>query len=612
MQQALQKLLLFLSPPDLFPKDSNLAVRFEAERQRILNQAVQVGALLAAVLVPTFGILDYLFKTPFFETFLVMRGAVLMVSIGVLFASQTRFGRRKPYALGAFLTMLVSGSISWMCVHDLGPADPYYAGINLPILGFGFLLPTTFVEGVCVVSASWLLYFIPNALAIEAVQWPVFISNNFFMVSTILIALVSSRFHLHYRMREWYAHFKLEKAHRKIRNHSLELEKKVEERTRKLLQSERLAVVGQLAGGIAHDFNNHLTAIMGISGLILEDKLLAKHLRKDLRTVLGAAERATELVKQLLAFSRRQIMNPKVLNLNDVVQDVRRLLPRLIGENIELAVKVEPELYAVKVDPVQAEQILLNLAINSRDAMPSGGKILVETANVRLERPYLKARHLSVPPGNYVMLVVSDNGIGMHEEVKAKIFEPFFTTKENGRGTGLGLSTVYGIVKQSHGDIIVYSEAGVGTMVKILLPGIAEKSGATDAKRQTTRLAKGKETILLVEDEAAVRNLTARFLKQQGYKVILASEGQEALSKAGRLRGAIHLLLTDVVMPNMNGKELAERLLKEYGDIKVLYFSGYTDSFILEKGMILPENPFLQKPFTIEALSNKVRQVIDN
>ncbi|HEX9935411.1 MAG TPA: response regulator [bacterium] len=589
-----------------------LATRFETERQRILNQAVQVGAMLAAVLVPFFGLLDYVSKPYLFETYVRIRVVVLMIVANVMLLTRTTIGRKKPYLLGAFLTMAVSGSIGLMCRLDQGPVDPYYAGINLPVLGFGILLPTTLAESLSVFVIAWLSYAVPNVLSIRADQVPVFINNNFFMVSTILISFVASQFHLHYRMREWYSHFKLEKAHRKIQSHSRELEQKVKERTRKLLQSERLAVVGQMAGGIAHDFNNHLTAIMGVSELLLYSPSLSKNMKQDIGTIFGASKRATELVKQLLAFSRQQILTPKELDLNHAVNDVRNLLLRLIGEDIELSIQTTAVLHTVKVDPVQAEQILLNLAINSRDAMPDGGKLIIETMNVKLEKAYLKARQLTIPPGDYVMLAVSDNGIGMDEEVKSKIFEPYFTTKENGKGTGLGLSTVYGIVKQSHGDILVYSEVGVGTTIKVFLPGLMEKIHRSVRGKTAVKLPKGKETILLVEDEDTIRDLTTRLLKQQGYRVIPACEGNEALNKAGRLKCPIDLLMTDVVMPNMNGRELAERLQQVYADMKVLYFSGYTDSFILKKGIIKPSNPFLQKPFTFEDLSRKVREVIDN
>jgi signal transduction histidine kinase len=612
MNNLFSKLISLGYPSDLFPSDSNLAVRFEAERRNFLNRAVSIGAVLAITLVPIFSVLDYHLKNDHFWMFFQIRIMVIFASLCVLKLTETRFGRRKPYWLGVFLTLLVGGSIALMCTLDLGPADPYYAGINLPILAFGILFPMTVLEGVLVAVLVWFMYFIPNVLICAPEQAPTFLNNNFFMISTILISLVASHFHLQYRKREWYARFKLEKAHRKIRKHSHELEGKVKERTQKLIQSERLAVVGQLAGGIAHDFNNHLTAILGISEILLNDRDLAKSTIQDLSSIRSAGLRASELVKQLLTFSRQQLLNPKVLNLNDIVQDVHKLLLRLIGEDIELVIFNVPELLPVRLDPVQAEQIILNLAINSRDAMPNGGRLFIEMKNVRLEKAYLSARPLTIPPGYYIMLAVSDNGLGMSEEIRTKIFEPFFTTKEQGKGTGLGLSTVYGIVKQAHGDIMVYSEIGVGTTIKIFLPGIDERLEFQPPKLKLQKLPKGKETILLVEDEASIRDMTARLLRMQGYTVVPASEGFEALEKVGLLDENIHLLMTDVIMPNMNGRELAEKLLKRHANMKVLYFSGYTDAFIVKRGILTQDCAFLQKPFTLEDLSLKVRKTIDN
>ncbi len=601
-----------LSPAkDNFPTDLRLAIRFWAERRTFLNRAVSVGAVLAIILVPLFSVLDYCFKQDHFWTFFQIRILVVLFGLCVVKLVGTQFGRRKPYWLGAALTVMVGGSIAVMCVLDQGPADPYYAGINLPILAFGILFPMTVFEGVLITSLVWLIYFLPNLWICGPEQVPIFLSNNFFMISTIVISIVASHFHLQYRKGEWYARYKLEKAHRKIRRHSHELEEKVRERTQKLIQSERLAVVGQLAGGIAHDFNNHLTAILGISEILLNDAQLTPVKSQDLTSIRNAGLRASELVKQLLTFSRQQRLNPKVLNLNDIVRDVQNLLLRLIGEDIEMVISNAAVLAPVRLDPVQAEQILLNLAINARDAMPNGGRLFIETKNVWLEKAYLGARPLSIPPGNYVMLAVSDNGIGMDETVKSKIFEPFFTTKEKGKGTGLGLSTVYGIVKQAHGDIMVYSEIDVGTTIKIFLPGIDEQV-EFKPPRKTKKLPRGKETILLVEDEASIRDLTARLLRMQGYNVVLAKEGHEALEKVGGLKESIHLLMTDVVMPNMNGRELAEKLSKFHAKMKVLYFSGYTDAFIQRKGIIAPECAFLQKPFTFEDLSLKVRKTIDN
>lgn len=595
----------------LFAREAPPAQWFEDERRKILRRAVQIGAALAIVLVMLFSVLDYFFKPVLFETFLAIRIGTAFLSFLILACTRTLIGTRRPYVLGALLCLIVSGSISVMCLLDQGPADPYYAGINLPILAFGILFPLTFIEGVLVVATAWLMYLLPNLRLLAPENAAVFLNNNFFMLATMLISLVASQFHLQHRRREWLTRHNLEKAHRKIRQHSWELAQKVEERTRTLIQSERLAVVGQLSGGIAHDFNNHLTAILGISELLLNRRNLPKPVLEDLAGIRSAGLRASQLVKQLLAFSRQQKLNPLPLNLNEIVDDVRQLLLRLIGEDIELVIQTAPDLLTVRQDPVQVEQILLNLAVNARDAMPNGGRLFIETSNVRLEKAYCRARHLSLAPGRYVMVAVSDNGCGMTEDVKARIFEPFFTTKANDRGTGLGLSTVYGIVKQTHGDILVYSEVGVGTTIKIFLPGLDEKSQAAAGLQENADMPKGKETILLVEDEDSIRDLTARLLRQQGYRVIQATEGRDALEKVGAVKGPIHLLMTDVVMPSMNGPDLARELQSAFRTMKVLYFSGYTDAFIMRKGMIAPDSHFLQKPFTLEALSLKVRETID-
>jgi signal transduction histidine kinase/ActR/RegA family two-component response regulator len=482
--------------------------------------------------------------------------------------------------------------------------------MNLPLLGFGILMPTTFAEGAGVLLTAWFTYALANGLGIARADIPIFVNNNFYLLSTIVLALVASQFHLLYRKRGWFAMLKLEQAHQKIRRHSRGLERKVRERTQRLIQSQRLAVIGQLAGGIAHDFNNHLTAILGASDVLLTEPDLSKAAKQDLQSIRSAGERASELVRQLLLFSRHKASAPKALNLNEAIRDVRKLLQRLIGEDIELAIQTASDLYSVKADLIHAEQILLNLAVNARDAMPRGGRLIIETANVRLERAYLRARPLTIQPGRYVMLAVSDNGKGMDDSVKGRIFEPFFTTKGD-KGTGLGLSTVYGIVKQMRGDIIVYSEIGVGTTIKIFFPAMIDRSVSSQVKTRPKRLPRGKETILLVEDETSVRDLTARLLKLQGYRVIQARDGREALHKAESLKIGIDLLMTDVVLPNMNGKELAERLSKSRMNMKVLFFSGYTDAFVLKKGILRQGSLFLQKPYTIEGLSLKVREAIE-
>lgn len=611
MNQLFQHIRTILSVD--FGEDPSLKAAFEEDRQKILDQAVRIGAILAAILVPFFGVLDYFLKSELFLVFLYIRLSVIFIAIAIILLSETEWGKRYPFYLGAFLALVVSGSVSLMCVLDTGPTDPYYAGVNLPLLGFGILLPLTLLEGVPVFLIAWLAYFIPNVFGITKGQIPIFFSNNFFMLSTMFVSIVASQFHLNYRKKHWLIHRQLEEAHAKIQTHSQQLEELVQERTQKLLQSERLAVVGQLAGGIAHDFNNHLTAILGVSELLLRTPRMRKWIKEDIQSIHTAGRRATDLVKQLLTFSRKQIVNPEVISLNDSIQAIRKLLQRLIGEDIELLYNLESDLHFVRIDPVQVEQIVMNLAVNARDALPKGGTVLIETTNITLGEEYFDSRHLSLQSGDYICLSMTDNGHGMTEKVKNKIFEPFFTTKEKGSGTGLGLASVFGIVKQGGGDIMVYSEIGFGTTFKIFLPAVEEKALVKkEFDPMKAVLPTGDETILLVEDEDSVRSFTARLLLSQGYKVVEAREGREALRKVQGLKKPIDLLMTDVVMPHMNGHDLASRLSKIYTGLKVLYISGYSSAFIANRGITNPGKDFLQKPFNIEALSSKVREVIEN
>jgi len=378
-----------------------------------------------------------------------------------------------------------------------------------------------------------------------------------------------------------------------------------------LQQSQKLEAIGQLAGGVAHDFNNMLTAIIGYTDLSLRRVGLENPIRRNLEETKKAAERAASLVRQLLAFSRKQILEPKVLDLNDVVKDMHKMLTRLIGENIKLATRLETDLGSVKADPCQVEQIIVNLVVNARDAMPRGGRVTVETANVALDDQNA-SKHVSVKPGEYVMLAVSDTGSGMDQETQARIFEPFFTTKEVGKGTGLGLSTVYGIVKQSGGNIWVYSEQGLGTVFKVYLPRIDDATASTIANQsQETNTPRGTETILLVEDEEVVRGLTRKILMQAGYNVLDAKGGDEAIRLCHAHAGPIDLLLTDVVMPEVSGKEVADRLLELRPSIRVLYMSGYTDEAIVQHGVLDANVKFIQKPFTWVGLTRKVREVLN-
>jgi PAS domain S-box-containing protein len=375
-----------------------------------------------------------------------------------------------------------------------------------------------------------------------------------------------------------------------------------------LRQSQKMEAVGQLAGGIAHDFNNILTTILGYSGLALERVNRQDPLSEEILEIQRAGERAAELTKKLLAFSRKQILEPRVIDLNETVSGVERMLRRTIGENVRLLFRPAPGLGRVRADPSQVEQVLLNLAVNARDAMPAGGFLTIETANVELDGEFAQTHPELKMSGEFVVLAVSDSGTGMDEATKARIFEPFFTTKELGKGTGLGLSTVYGIVKQSGGYVWCYSEPGAGTAFKIYLPRVAEEAG-TIAPRPASLDLRGSETILLVEDEETLANLARRVLLKHGYRVLTASSGATAREVAAEQPG-IDLLLTDVVMPGMSGRELADELQRRFPDLKVLFMSGYTDDAIVHQGFLDPGLAFLQKPFTPYGLAKKVREVL--
>ncbi len=375
-----------------------------------------------------------------------------------------------------------------------------------------------------------------------------------------------------------------------------------------LVQAQKMEAVGRLAGGIAHDFNNQLTVVLGRSEMLLERLPPEDPRRRPAQLIRETAERAAGLTRQLLAFSRKQVLEPKVLDLNQVVGGMEKMLRRLIGEDVELTLAPGAGLGAVSADPGQLEQVVMNLAVNARDAMPQGGRLLLRTANAELDTTACR-RHADAAPGRYVMLEVTDTGVGMDAATQARIFEPFFTTKEAGKGTGLGLATVFGIVKQSNGHIWVYSEPGHGTTFKVLLPRI--EGEADGAPAETAAARRGSETILLAEDEPELRALVAEHLEARGYTVLAAATPEEALGLARAHAGPIHLLLTDVVMPGLSGRALSEQFRAERPEARVLYMSGYTDEIIGHHGLLEAGTALLQKPFTGNALALKVREVLD-
>jgi two-component system, cell cycle sensor histidine kinase and response regulator CckA len=380
-------------------------------------------------------------------------------------------------------------------------------------------------------------------------------------------------------------------------------------REEKVRLSQRTEAIGKLAGGVAHDFNNLLGVILGCSDVVLDALPPTHPATNKVEMMRQAASSAADLTRQLLAFSRQQMIQPRVLDLEEVVEKIRAILHRVIGENIEFKLAVQSPLGHVMADPGQIEQILMNLAVNARDAMPQGGRLTIEGRNVELDDSY-KDQHDQVVPGRYVMLAVGDTGSGMDLDTQMRIFDPFFTTKELGKGTGLGLATVYGIVKQSGGYIWVYSEVAKGTVFKIYLPRVEESAQISKPEESETTDFRGSETILLVEDTTSLREMAREYLESVGYSVLVASSGTKALQHARDFRGPIHLLLTDIVMPGMNGPDLARQLVSLRPGIKVIFTSGYTDDAIARQGVLDPAVAFIQKPYRPKALARKIREVL--
>ncbi len=401
----------------------------------------------------------------------------------------------------------------------------------------------------------------------------------------------------------------LEQANRALREEFAE-RRRLEEQVR---QAQKMEAIGRLAGGVAHDFNNMLTIITGCAELILRTLPAGHEARTLVEDILTTVDRSAALTGQLLAFARRQVVALRVLDVNDVVRGVEKMLQRIIGEDVKLVTRLAPDLGPVRADVGQLEQVLLNLAVNARDAMPRGGTLSIETSNVELDDVYTRAQ-ASAKPGPHVLLTVRDDGCGMTADVKARLFEPFFTTKGPGKGTGLGLATTQGIVGQLGGHVEVDSEEGLGTCFKIFLPRLADPARRIDAGADATppSVRGGTESVLLVEDDARLRTLLRDVLREAGYSVTVAGDGNEALRLVAQLRGPLNIIVTDVVMPGLGGRAMVEQLIATFPRAKVLYLSGYTDDAVVRHGVLHDRVPFLQKPFTAAALRRKVREVLDS
>jgi signal transduction histidine kinase/CheY-like chemotaxis protein len=585
--------------------------RAETWRENVLELGLRVCAVLGAVVyVPSVAVAIQS------EKWVV----AAVDTVAIVAAVALHRARSSGYGLRAVTFSLVLYALGVALLIEVGPVSQIYL--------FGFSLIATLLLGVRVGllaaalnAASLLSIGLAGHMApAMAVAWHptgptawVVITMNFVLVNFLLVVAVGVVLATLERIarQEREARDQLERERAELVSANAALDRQVRERQRledQLVQARKMEAVGQLAGGVAHDFNNLLTVINGYSELLLDTLPVADGSRAMLVQVRDAGERAANLTRQLLAFGRRQVLAPQVLDPNAAVANIGALLTRLIGEDVRIATVLRPGVDRIRVDPGQFEQVVLNLAVNARDAMPTGGCLTIETVNLDLTHGEAPA-NWEVPPGAYVGLLVSDTGCGMTAEVRDRIFEPFFTTKEPGKGTGLGLSTVFGIVKQSDGCIDVYSEVGVGTRFKVLFPAVAD--AVRPAPPDAAPVRRGAEMVLLVEDEAGVRGLAQRALESQGYRVLAAANGADALRLFAEGGNGIELVVTDVVMPEVSGRELVEQIRRTGAAVKVLYMSGYTDDAVVRHGIIDGVDAFLQKPFSPLALVRKVREVLD-
>jgi len=588
------------------------------------------ASLWGCFLFLSLGVLDYLATPENFFLFLRYRAVVSLFLLAGYF-----FTWRLPKAYLSMLAyaMVASAAIAieLMILNFGGHESPYYVGmilLGISVVGF---IPARFSFHIIIAIMIYTIYLFPILIIETITGHRDFVIANAFMVlifSTMLLMrymsgnALAAELGLQYDLEQYRERLEMvvEERTAELRHAVKDLKKEIVERQRaeaerkllqaQLLQAQKMESIGRLAGGVAHDFNNILTAILSYAELSLMKLPEHDPLRGHLISIQEASEKAATLTHQLLAFSRRQVLEMKVVDLNDVIRGLAKMLTRMIGEDMPLELRTGATASFVRADEGQIEQVLMNLAVNARDAMPSGGRLVIETADVNPDDAVLKSQGVA-DPGQYVMLSVTDSGAGMSAEVRERIFEPFFTTKELGRGTGLGLATVYGIVKQHGGHIIVDSEPGKGTIFRILLP-LTAGPGPQQAAEPSGPLPEGTETLLVVEDDELVRGLIDEVLAPLGYRVLTTASGDEALKTSDSFPGHVDLLLTDVVMPGMNGRQLAEVMRTRRPGIKVLFMSGYTQDALSTQGILEPGVALIHKPLRAGTLARQIRQVLDS
>jgi len=588
------------------------------------------ASLWGCFLFLSLGVLDYLATPENFFLFLRYRAVVSLFLLAGYF-----FTWRLPKAYLSMLAyaMVASAAIAieLMILNFGGHESPYYVGmilLGISVVGF---IPARFSFHIIIAIMIYTIYLFPILIIETITGHRDFVIANAFMVlifSTMLLMrymsgnALAAELGLQYDLEQYRERLEMvvEERTAELRHAVKDLKKEIVERQRaeaerkllqaQLLQAQKMESIGRLAGGVAHDFNNILTAILSYAELSLMKLPEHDPLRGHLISIQEASEKAATLTHQLLAFSRRQVLEMKVVDLNDVIRGLAKMLTRMIGEDMPLEVRTGATASFVRADEGQIEQVLMNLAVNARDAMPSGGRLVIETADTNPDDAVLKSQGVA-DPGQYAMLTVTDSGAGMSNEVRERIFEPFFTTKELGRGTGLGLATVYGIVKQHGGHIIVDSEPGKGTIFRILLP-LTAGPGLQQAAEPSGPLPEGTETLLVVEDDELVRDLIDEVLSPLGYRVLSTASGDEALKTSDSFPRHVDLLLTDVVMPGMNGRQLAEVMRTRRPGIKVLFMSGYTQDALSTQGILEPGVALIHKPLRPRMLARQIRQVLDS